>query len=395
MIVQQEHPNTHRPPRWQLHARVAPADRTGACTVGYQPAASPSPRSVPAVRRPCATRPRARRSTARLPGRAHERCRRRRPSGPSNRLRTGSARDRPGRHVRSGRRPAFPTRPRPRARRSAATADRPTSCRASRALARSLSTTASTPWRAPKESTTTGMPPPPRTRRAHRARAAGGSSGSSTIERGVGDATTRRQRLAIHRDRPAALLSRGPSPRWPSYDGPDGLGRPLESRIERVDNGLRDERRDRTPPSDVPELAFEEVADHALGLGAEHVERIGAHVAERLALEREQPDLRTVAVRDHQLVFEARPRRAPMPATFTFRCATSASSDSLRRSNALPPEGRDDQHQMPSTTMRPAPASSLHLILCCARSITSAPLESMDAQAGIRCLRRRCSLERR
>jgi hypothetical protein len=43
---------------------------------------------------------------------------------------------------------------------------------------------------------------------------------------------------------------------------------------------------------------LQQVADHPLALGAEHVERIGVDRRVGLALEQQQPDLRAVAVRD-------------------------------------------------------------------------------------------------
>ena len=49
-------------------------------------------------------------------------------------------------------------------------------------------------------------------------------------------------------------------------------------------------------------MLFEQVADHAFALGAEHVERVGCCVVKRLALQREQPDLVPVTVRDDELV---------------------------------------------------------------------------------------------
>ena len=53
---------------------------------------------------------------------------------------------------------------------------------------------------------------------------------------------------------------------------------------------------------EVAQLLLDHVADHALGLGAEDVERIGLDLLVRGALEGEQADLRAVAVRDDQLV---------------------------------------------------------------------------------------------
>ena len=76
----------------------------------------------------------------------------------------------------------------------------------------------------------------------------------------------------------------------------------LERGIGRVDHGLGQQRSDVTLGKRVAELLLEQVADHALALGAEHVERVAAHVGIRLVLQREQTDLRSVAVRHHEPV---------------------------------------------------------------------------------------------
>ena len=67
-----------------------------------------------------------------------------------------------------------------------------------------------------------------------------------------------------------------------------------------VDEHARDDR-DRVLVIDrVVELELDDVADLALALGIEHVERIRVAAAVRVLLEREQPDLRAVAVRDDE-----------------------------------------------------------------------------------------------
>ena len=50
------------------------------------------------------------------------------------------------------------------------------------------------------------------------------------------------------------------------------------------------------------ELLLEEVPDHPLRLGAQHVERVGRLAGGRIRLEGEQPDLRAVSVGDDDLV---------------------------------------------------------------------------------------------
>ena len=52
----------------------------------------------------------------------------------------------------------------------------------------------------------------------------------------------------------------------------------------------------------VVELHLDDVADLAFGLGAQHVERIRVDAGVRVAHQREEPDLRAVAVRDDEPV---------------------------------------------------------------------------------------------
>ena len=70
----------------------------------------------------------------------------------------------------------------------------------------------------------------------------------------------------------------------------------------------------------VPELLLEDVADHPVGLGPEQVQRVWLDLGVGRALQREQPDLGPVPVRDHELVLE-RERRE--------RLARGASVDAL------------------------------------------------------------------
>ena len=53
---------------------------------------------------------------------------------------------------------------------------------------------------------------------------------------------------------------------------------------------------------DVAQLLLDQVADHPLGLGAEDVEGVGLDLVVGGRLQRQQADLRAVAVRDHQFV---------------------------------------------------------------------------------------------
>ena len=103
------------------------------------------------------------------------------------------------------------------------------------------------------------------------------------------------------------------------------------------DLGPRDDRDGVLVVDGVVELHLDDVADLALGLGAEHVERIGVDAGVRVAHQREQPDLRAVPVGDHEPAAGARRARAAAPPSRAARCWASASRRSPRRSSALPP----------------------------------------------------------
>ncbi len=86
-------------------------------------------------------------------------------------------------------------------------------------------------------------------------------------------------------------------------DRPDELGRVAERRVIGVDLDHGQDARERTVERQkVAQLLLDHVADHPFGLSTEDVERIGLDLLVRRGLEGEQPDLRTVAVRDDQLV---------------------------------------------------------------------------------------------
>ena len=90
------------------------------------------------------------------------------------------------------------------------------------------------------------------------------------------------------------------------------------------------------PPSALTQLLVEQVADLALALGAEHVERVGRDRVVGVALQREQPDLRAVAVGDDHLVLGGELGDRGDGGRDVAALA-SASAGSPRRSRALPP----------------------------------------------------------
>lgn len=83
----------------------------------------------------------------------------------------------------------------------------------------------------------------------------------------------------------------------------DGFGRVLECGVVGVDFDLGQERGEgHLEVQQVAQFLFDDVADHAFGFGAEHVQRIRRHRGVGRRLQRQQADLRTVAVGDHQFV---------------------------------------------------------------------------------------------
>jgi hypothetical protein len=73
------------------------------------------------------------------------------------------------------------------------------------------------------------------------------------------------------------------------------------SRIRGVDVDLGERRGDRPPRQRVHQLLLEAVADHSLRLRGEDIERVRCEVAIRLCLQREQADLWSVSVGDHDV----------------------------------------------------------------------------------------------
>ena len=95
-----------------------------------------------------------------------------------------------------------------------------------------------------------------------------------------------------------------------AVDRSDRLGRVLERRVLRIDHDLRQHRDDVVLlGNDVAEFLLDHVADHADGLGADHVQRVGVDRLVGLVHQRQQADLRPVAVGDHQLVLVVHARQ--------------------------------------------------------------------------------------
>ena len=86
-------------------------------------------------------------------------------------------------------------------------------------------------------------------------------------------------------------------------DGPHELGGIVERLVEGGDDGLTDEAGHLLPGEGILERREEEVADHPLGLGAQHVEweRMG-EVRVPGALDGQKAHLWPIAMSDHQVV---------------------------------------------------------------------------------------------
>ena len=180
--------------------------------------------------------------------------------------------------------------------------------------------TASTPTsrRSAPFSYIVGMPPPPAQMTTRLWSSSQPIAWISKIRFGRGEGTTRRQYVAVGLDGPALVGGEGLRLGL-VVDRPDELRRVAEGRVVGVDLDHRQDRRERQlERQQVAELLLDEVADHPLRLGAEHVEGIGLDVLVGLALERQQPDLRAVAVGDDQLVLARRRSRAPGPRSRTL-----------------------------------------------------------------------------
>lgn len=83
----------------------------------------------------------------------------------------------------------------------------------------------------------------------------------------------------------------------------DELGRVRECGIIRIDlDHCQDGGQGLFRRQQIPQLDFEHVPDHALGFGAEHIERIGLDSLIGVRLQREQTDLRAVAMGHHDFM---------------------------------------------------------------------------------------------
>ena len=168
----------------------------------------------------------------------------------------------------------------------------------------------------------------------------------SKIRFGFGEGTTRRQWS------PSALTVQPLSAASASasallVDRADELRGIVEGRIVGVDLDHRQDRRQAEPQrQEVAELLLDEVADHPLRLGAEDVERVRLDLGVGSRLERQEPDLGAVAVRDDELVIagdagEALSRDADVGPLGVCRHRFAALEQRVA------PEGHHDLHDAP------------------------------------------------
>ena len=126
----------------------------------------------------------------------------------------------------------------------------------------------------------------------------------------------------------------------------------------------------------VSELLLDQVADHALGLGAEQVERVRLDLLVGRALEGEQADLRPVAVRDHELVLE-RERGERLAGSPRVRALVLGRERLASPEQRVPAECDDDAHrQLPSV------ATMTALIVCSRFSASSKTSEAGDSKTS-------------
>ncbi len=82
-------------------------------------------------------------------------------------------------------------------------------------------------------------------------------------------------------------------------DRTNGLGGSGKGGVVRIDLDLCQQCREACGRAvGVIEFLLQDISDHAFCLGPQHIKREGAGFARRLALQREQTDLRTVAMGD-------------------------------------------------------------------------------------------------
>ncbi len=150
--------------------------------------------------------------------------------------------------------------------------------------------------------------------------------------------------LAVTGDRPAELLGKSPGFGLP-VDPTDRLRGLLEGWVGGVDLHLGQQGCDFSTRDRVRDLALQEVADHALGLRPEHVERDRLCGGGAAVEAREDADLRSVAVCEHDLVRLGHPsdRCGCHPGVFELSFGGGLLTALQER---VPSEGEDDPRSL-------------------------------------------------
>ena len=205
--------------------------------------------------------------------------------------------------------------------------------------------TASTPTslRSAPGSYMVGMPPPPAQITIVPCSSSHLIGRISKMRFGRGDGTTRRHLSpSCLKTQPFSAASRSASAFV--VDRADELGRDSEAGIVAVDLDHGEQGREgHLEREQVAELLLDHVADHALRLGAEHVERIGLVGLVGGALQREQPDLRAVAVGDHELMLGGE-RRQRLRGDADVRALHLGGHRLAAPQQRVPAERDDDAH---------------------------------------------------
>jgi hypothetical protein len=161
-------------------------------------------------------------------------------------------------------------------------------------------------------------------------------------------------------------------------DRADRFGRLVEGGVVGLDLDPRQQRGHRALAAErVADLLFEQVADQAIGLGAEHVQRVRRHVGVGLGLQGQQADLRAVAVNDDQLVFHRHCGQTPCGDAHVVQLVLR-SGDLLAAQQRVAADGDDDAH----LAVHPSVATSTALIVCMRFSACVKTIEASDSKTS-------------
>jgi hypothetical protein len=119
-----------------------------------------------------------------------------------------------------------------------------------------------------------------------------------------------------------------------------------EGRVGRINPHLGEKRRHRATGQPVSDRLLEQVTDHALRLGPQHVQRVRLDLGVGLRLQRQQADLGSVAMGDDELVLSCQlGQRLGRQGDVDLLGAGLGSLPSAEQ--RVPTEGDDDPHREP------------------------------------------------